>query len=84
MTEAAPTQDAAQEERSRVEEVVATKAYVQDPGLLPWYTKELEEPSPATRDLFEEYSKVPPADIITHIKRVRDEAFSVVSLVYRT
>jgi hypothetical protein len=56
MTEAAPTQDAAQEERSRVEEVVATKAYVQDPGLLPWYTKELEEPSPATRDLFEEYS----------------------------
>jgi hypothetical protein len=84
MTEAAPTQDPAQEERSRVEEVVATKAYVEDPELLPWYTKELEEPSPATRDLFEGYSRVPPADMITHIKRVRDEAFSVVSLVYWT
>ncbi|KAI4704346.1 hypothetical protein J4E81_001412 [Alternaria sp. BMP 2799] len=77
MTEVVPVQDPAQEERSRVEQVVATKAYVKNPELLPWYTKQLEEPSPETRDLFESYSRVPAADIITHIKRVRDEAFSV-------
>jgi hypothetical protein len=79
MTEAAPPQDPAQDERRSVEQIVATKAYVENPELLPWYTRELEEPSPETRDLFEGYSKIPGADIVTHIKRVRDEAFTVVS-----
>ncbi|KAG9194184.1 hypothetical protein G6011_04219 [Alternaria panax] len=69
MTEVAPLQDAAQEERNSVQQVIATKAYEKNPELLSWYTKELEEPSPATRDLFEKYSKIPPADIVTHIKR---------------
>lgn len=80
MTEAAPMRDPAQDERSSVEQIIATKAYEQNPELLPWYTKKLEEPSSATRELFEKYSKIPPADTVTHIKRVRDDAFTVVSL----
>ncbi|KAL1798332.1 hypothetical protein ACET3X_002369 [Alternaria dauci] len=77
MTEAAPVQDPAQEERSSVEQILTTKAYEQNPELLPWYTKELEEPSPAVREIFEKYSKIAPADVVTHIKRVRDDAFTV-------
>lgn len=76
MTEAAPARDAA-EERSAVERIVALKAYIDEPELLPWYTKELEEPKPAVRDLFENYSKVPPTDVVAHIKHVRDEAFKI-------
>ena len=52
MTEAAPVQDPAQEERSSVQQILETKEYETNPELLPWYTKELEEPSPATRDIF--------------------------------
>ncbi|CAN9227992.1 unnamed protein product [Alternaria alternata] len=77
MTEAAPVQDSAQEERSSVQQILETKEYEKNPELLPWYTKELEEPSPATRNIFEKYSKIPPGDVVTHIKRVRDDAFTV-------
>lgn len=80
MTEAAPVQDSAQEERSSVQQILEAKEYEKNPELLPWYTKELEEPSPATRNIFEKYSKIPPGDVVTHIKRVRDDAFTVVSL----
>ena len=78
MTEASAPQDAATKERSAVEKIVATKAYVDNPGLLPWYTADLEEPSDETNALFEEYCKVPLANIVPHIKQVRDEAFKVV------
>lgn len=77
MTEATPVQDPVHQERNAVNQIVATKAYVDQPELLPWYTKELEEPKPTTRDLFEKYSKVPPADVIAHIKHVRDDAFKI-------
>jgi hypothetical protein len=80
MTEAAQIPDPAHEERSSVEQILTTKAYEMNPELLWWYTKELEEPSFATRDLFEKYSKIPPTYIVSHIKRVRDDAFTVVSL----
>ena len=79
MTEQAPARDAA-EERSAVEQIVSTKAYVDKPELLSWYTSELEEPKPDVRDLFESYSKVPRADVVAHIKHIRDEAFKIVSL----
>jgi hypothetical protein len=74
----------AQEERSKVEQIVANKDYVNEPELLPWYTKELEEPKPATKELFEKYSKVPSADVVVHIKHVRDEAFKIVCISYIT
>ncbi|EOA90459.1 hypothetical protein ACJQWK_08078 [Exserohilum turcicum] len=76
MTEQAPARDAA-EERSAVEQIVSTKAYVDKPELLSWYTSELEEPKPDVRDLFESYSKVPRADVVAHIKHIRDEAFKI-------
>ena len=79
MDEQAPNTDATREERSAVEQIVATKAYVDNPELLPWYTKEIEEPKPDVRDLFENYSKVPAADVIGHIRQVRDEAFKIAS-----
>ncbi|KAF1835161.1 hypothetical protein BDW02DRAFT_298696 [Decorospora gaudefroyi] len=75
MTEATKAQDAMDDARKKVEQIVASKAYVDDPELLPWYTKELPEPKPATRELFEKYSKVPSADVVHHIKHVRDQAF---------
>lgn len=78
MDEASTIQNPVEEERSRVERVVATREYVDDPALLPWYTTNLEEPQPETRDLFEQYSKIPPADVVPHIKQVRDEAFKIV------
>jgi hypothetical protein len=84
MTEATPAHDPAQEERSKVEQIVANKEYVNDPELLPWYTKELEEPKPATRELFEQYSKVPSTEVVAHIKHVRDEAFKIVCTFYAT
>lgn len=80
MSEQAPNRNATQEERSAVEQIIATKAYVDNPELLPWYTKDVEEPKPAVRDLFENYSKVPSTDVVTHIKHVRDEAFKIVSI----
>jgi hypothetical protein len=80
MTEATPAHDPAQDECKKVEQIVANKEYVNDPELLPWYTKELEEPKPVTRELFEQYSKVPPGDVVAHIKYVRDEAFKIVCI----
>jgi hypothetical protein len=70
--------DATDEERHAVAQIVATKAYVDNPELLPWYTKELEEPKPEVKALFAIYSKVPETDLVAHIKKVRDEAFKVV------
>lgn len=78
----APRRDATQEERNALEQIVATKAYVDNPELLPWYTKEIEELKPDVRDLFENYTKVPSADVVGHIKHVRDEAFKIASPPY--
>lgn len=82
MSEQAPDRNATQEERRAAEQIIVTKAYVDNPELLPWYTKDIEEPKPAVRDLFESYSKVPSTDVVTHIKHVRDEAFKIVSRPY--
>jgi hypothetical protein len=81
MTEATPAHDPAQEERQKVEQIVANKEYVNKPELLSWYTKELEVLKPATRELFEQYSKVPSEEVVAHIKHVRDEAFKIVCII---
>ncbi|CAO2651828.1 Nn.00g001110.m01.CDS01 [Neocucurbitaria sp. VM-36] len=75
MSQAAPTEDPHEKERTAVEQVLSSKAYVDNPELLPWYKKDIEELKPATRDLFEKYSKVPPDDVTSHITQVRDQAF---------
>lgn len=80
MDKQAPNTDATPEERSSFEQIIATKAYVNNPELLPWYTKEVEELKFDVRDLFENYSKVPSADVVGHIRHVRDEAFKIASL----
>lgn len=82
MGDSQSTQDATENFRSKLEHMVETKAYVNNLEMVPWYTKELEEPKPAARDLFERYSKVPPADVVAHIKHVRDQAFKIVSSSY--
>ncbi|KAF2851674.1 hypothetical protein T440DRAFT_422227 [Plenodomus tracheiphilus IPT5] len=69
--------DDTEAERRKMEQIMATKAYVDNPELLPWYTTELEQLTPETRNLFEEYSKVSSAEVVSHIKQVRDEAFKI-------
>ena len=71
-------QDPHEKERTAVEQVLSSKAYVDNPDLLPWYKRDIEELKPATRDLFEKYSKVPSYDVISHITKVRDQAFKIV------
>lgn len=83
MAEATSQQDAAQKERNAVEQVVATKAYVDNPGLLPWYTAELEEPTAETKALFQQYCNLSGDDVVPHIKKVRDEAFKIVRILLK-
>lgn len=78
MSQAAPSDDAHGKERSAVEQVFANKSYVDNPELLPWYMKDLDNLKPAARDLFENYSKVPSHEVIPHITKVRDQAFKTV------
>lgn len=69
---------ATDEERRAVAQIVESKAYLENPELLPWYTKDLEEPKPEVKDLFARYSHVPASDVVSHIKKVRDQAFNIV------
>lgn len=68
---------ASDEQRQAIEQVIQTKAYLDDPELVPWYTKELQDPTPDVKALFEQYSHIPEVEIVAHIKKVRDEAFKV-------
>lgn len=54
----------------KLAQIVETKQYIDNPGLLPWYKKELAEIKPHTRDLFESYSHVPPAEVEAHIRKI--------------
>lgn len=82
MSQATQAQDAAEQERTSVEQIVASKAYVDNPELLPWYKKDLVELKPETRKVFEDYSHVPADDVVAHITKVRDEAFKTVCPQY--
>ncbi|KAF1849497.1 uncharacterized protein K460DRAFT_385292 [Cucurbitaria berberidis CBS 394.84] len=77
MSQALPAQDPGEKEANDAQQVIASKAYVDNPELLPWYKTDIIELKPETRDLFEKYSKVPSDDVIPHIKGVRDEAFKI-------
>lgn len=61
--------------------IIESKAYVDNPELLPWYHKDFVEPiKPVTKELFQEYSKVPADELEAHVKHVRDVAFKIVCI----
>lgn len=78
MSQASQAQDSMEKERDTVEQIVASKAYVDNPELLPWYKKDIVDLKPETRKVFEDYSHVPGDDVVAHITKVRDEAFKTV------
>lgn len=67
-----------EEERSTIENIVATNAFYDNPEVLPWYETELEDLAPDMLELFREYSKIPSFEVVSHIKKVRDDAFKIV------
>ena len=69
-----------EEERVKIEQIIETKAFLDNPEALPWYEPEIQTLAPDNSELFQEYSKIPPSEITQHIKKVRDDAFSVVCL----
>jgi len=66
-----------EEERVKIEQIIETKAFLDNPEALPWYEPEIQTLAPDNSELFQEYSKIPPSEITQHIKKVRDDAFSV-------
>lgn len=83
MAQASPHPQALEKERDSIEQIMESKAYVDNPGLLPWYKQDLIELKPETRELFEKYCNVPPEDVISHIKQVRDKAFKIVRSLWK-
>jgi hypothetical protein len=79
MADSIPAQ-ATQAKGDSVQQYMDDKRWVEEPELMPWYVKELTDLEPATRKLFETYSNVPSDEVVSHIKKVRDKAFRVVSL----
>ncbi|KAH7386098.1 hypothetical protein BKA66DRAFT_415218 [Pyrenochaeta sp. MPI-SDFR-AT-0127] len=77
MAQASSHPEALEKERNAVEQIIATKAYVDNPELLPWYKEDIIDLKPETRELFEKYCNVPPVDVASHIKNVRDGAFKI-------
>ncbi|MCJ1398105.1 hypothetical protein MMC11_001302 [Xylographa trunciseda] len=44
---------------------------------VPWYSAELEAVGPAARELLEEYSKIPPEEVVPHVLAIRDRAWQI-------
>jgi hypothetical protein len=59
-----------QQMQKKLAEIIDTKKYIDEPGLLPWYKEDLPEMKPPARELFEKYSNVAPAEIESHIKKI--------------
>ncbi|KZM22095.1 hypothetical protein ST47_g6788 [Ascochyta rabiei] len=66
-----------QEKTNAVEQYLKDKRYIEEPGVLPWYVKDLVDLEPKTRELFETYSKVPSSEVVSHITQIRNKAFKV-------
>lgn len=81
MAETSSIQKPAEKKPNAVENYLKDKTWVENPELLPWYTKDLVELEPKTRELFETYSKVPSDEVVPHIKSIRDKAFKIVSML---
>ena len=61
-----------------VDQYLKDKTWVDHPEVLPWYAKDLVDLQPTTKELFETYSKVPPAEVVPHITQIRNKAFKIV------
>ncbi|CAI7616370.1 unnamed protein product [Penicillium bialowiezense] len=48
-----------------------------DPHQFPWYEPDLTEAPEPAKTLLERYSKIPPDQVVDHVKKVRDRAFFV-------
>tara|TARA_R110002003_G_scaffold171_2_gene13849 strand:+ start:22068 stop:22367 length:300 start_codon:yes stop_codon:yes gene_type:complete len=70
MAENVPTGESQSQAAERFGKIVESKEYVDNPEILPWYRKELKEIKPRTRELLETYSKIPPADVESHVHKV--------------
>ncbi|KAF2028655.1 hypothetical protein EK21DRAFT_101686 [Setomelanomma holmii] len=77
MAENPSSKESQSEAAERIGKILETKEYVDNPEILPWYRKELTEIKPRTRELLETYSKIPSADVESHVHKVRDSAFRV-------
>ncbi|KAH7092206.1 hypothetical protein FB567DRAFT_614085 [Paraphoma chrysanthemicola] len=77
MAENAPTQESQSQAAERISKILETKEYIDNPEILPWYRKELNEIKPRTRELLETYSKIPSGDVEAHVHKVRDDAFKI-------
>lgn len=60
-----------------VEQYLKDKTWVDQPEVLPWYVKDLEDLQPRTKELFETYSQVPPDEVVSHITQIRNKAFKI-------
>jgi hypothetical protein len=70
MAQVASAEGSEQDMREKLEKIMNSKSYIEKPEILPWYKKDLEELKPRTRDLFENYSHVPSAEVESHIKKI--------------
>jgi ERCC4-type nuclease len=70
MSQATSAQDSPAETAKKIKHYIDTKRYIDEPEILPWYKKELDEIKPRTRELLEKYSNIPPADVEEHVKHV--------------
>jgi hypothetical protein len=78
MAQATPAQDSPAETAKKIKHYIDTKRYIDEPEILPWYKKELDEIKPRTRELLEKYSNIPPGDVEDHVKQV----VSVINLLH--
>lgn len=62
--------DPKEEFQKKIAEYIKTKRYIEEPDLLPWYKKDIQEIKPRTRELLEAYSNIPPAEVESHVKKV--------------
>lgn len=64
---------------STVEKHLNDKTWIDQPEVLPWYIKDLEDLQPKAKELFEIYSKIPTDEVVPHITQIRNKAFKIVS-----
>jgi hypothetical protein len=69
-TPAEGTPEYMQQMQKKLADIIDNKKYIDEPGLLPWYKKDLAEMKPPARELFEKYSNVAPAEVESHIKTI--------------
>jgi hypothetical protein len=70
MVEATSPESSQEDVRKKLAEIMESKQYVEEPEILPWYKKDVDELKPRTRDLFENYSHVPSAEVESHLRNI--------------